>query len=62
VKGAKITHQNGDHDDFINAAAGAIDLAARGERRGCIAIGVETFGSRPLTPYGYGMTTGYETV
>jgi hypothetical protein len=59
VKGAKITHQNGDHDDFINAAAGAIDLASRGERRGAIAIGCPTFGSRLLLPYG--MTGGFET-
>jgi hypothetical protein len=59
VKGAKIGHQNGDHDDFINAAAGAIDLAARGERRGAIAIGVPTFGSRLRSPYG--MTDGFET-
>jgi hypothetical protein len=57
VKGAKITHQNGDHDDFVNACAGAIDLAARGERRGAIAIGVPIFGSRLLSPYG--MTPGW---
>ena len=59
VKGAKITHQNGDHDDFINAAAGAIDLAAHGARRGAIAIGCPTFGSRLLSPYG--MAGGFET-
>jgi hypothetical protein len=51
--------RNGDHDDFINACAGAIDLAARGERRGAIAISVPTFGSRLLSPYR--MTGGFET-
>jgi hypothetical protein len=45
VKGSKITHPAGDHDDFINACAGAIDLAAYRERRGGIAIGVATWGS-----------------
>ena len=48
IKGTKITHQNGDHDDHINACAGAIDLAAHRERRGAIAIGVPTWGSSRL--------------
>jgi hypothetical protein len=52
VKGSKITHQNGDHDDFINACAGAVDLAARGERPRIIAVSVPTFGSGRLQ-YGY---------
>jgi hypothetical protein len=45
VRGSKITHQNGDHDDFINAAAGAIDLAAHREKRGGIVVGIPSWGS-----------------
>lgn len=32
VRGARIDHQNGDHDDWANAAAGAVDLVAGHEQ------------------------------
>jgi hypothetical protein len=56
-------HVQSAHDDVACAVCGCLvrAAAAGSERRGGLAIGVETFGSRLLTPYGYGMTTGYET-
>jgi hypothetical protein len=42
-----IDHAPGGHDDFANAVAGALVLAYAGAaRRGGLAIGVESFGSR----------------
>jgi hypothetical protein len=50
-----IDHAPSGHDDICNAVGGALVLAYAGrERRGAIAIGVETYGTRPTfgTPRG----------
>jgi hypothetical protein len=38
IRGDKIDHQPGDHDDFANAAAGALWLVTRPAQSGLIAV------------------------
>jgi hypothetical protein len=57
-----IDAPGGAPEDVANVIACCAVMVGKTARRGgAVAVGVETFGSRPLTPYGYGITTGYET-
>ncbi|TGP27357.1 hypothetical protein EN875_034010 [Mesorhizobium sp. M2D.F.Ca.ET.232.01.1.1] len=44
TRGARIDHQPGDHDDWANAAAGAIDLVATPEKRAPVPYSVPMCG------------------
>ena len=63
MRGTKIGHPNGDHDDFANACAGAIDLVANSSRtRGrLLAVGVGGDGTNPdSASWNYADGSGYD--
>ena len=49
LRGVRIDHQPGDHDDFANAAAGALWLAAQREAEGLIVVPGIVSGREGLT-------------
>ncbi len=59
VKGARIDHQNGDHDDWANSAAGAVDLVAAQEEKAPTPYTVSF--SRCAGPSAYSVPMGHQS-